>query len=65
MKCKLYACDDIDEIKDDLEILAWNIGEETRDGTTIRKALAYINHLENKLVNKQEELEKLKNRSEE
>ena len=44
--------DDIDEIKDDLEILAWNIGEETRDGITIRKALAYINHLENKLVNK-------------
>lgn len=46
MECKLYACDDIDEIKDDLEILAWNIGEETRDGTTIRKALAYINYLE-------------------
>ena len=60
MECKLYACDDVYEIKDDLEILAWNIGEETRDGTIIRKALAYINHLENKLVNKQEEIEKLK-----
>lgn len=60
MECKWYACDDAYEIKDNLEILAWCIGEETRDSTTIRKALAYIDYLENKLVNKQKEIEKLK-----
>lgn len=50
---------DIDRIKDDLTMFAWEIGENSREGKNIKIALDYINHLENKLVKKQEELDKL------
>lgn len=51
--------ENIDEVKDDLTVFAWEIGENSREGKNIKIALDYINHLENKLVKKQEELDKL------
>lgn len=51
--------ENIDEVKDDLTVFAWQIGEDSREGKHIKIALDYINHLENKLVKKQEELDKL------
>lgn len=52
--------DNMDEVMDDLILLAWEIGEGTRESGMIHETIQYINYLQDKLCEKQEQLNKLK-----